>query len=260
MPDLSGKVACVTGAASGLGAATARELIEDGASVLLTDVNFEGAEALAAELGEKAAAFEHDVADEGAWKDAVARASELFGELNLLVNNAGIAGVGPALEMTAEEFNRVIAVNQLGPFLGMKTAIPAIADAGGGAVVNVASIDGHVGTPGLAHYVSAKHAVIGLTKTFATEVASMGVRVNSVSPGIMVTPIFDATGIDLEPVLGSLIEKIPLSRASDPAEVARAVAFLLSEEASYVTGSDLVIDGGLISSVDLLGQQSGGPG
>jgi 3alpha(or 20beta)-hydroxysteroid dehydrogenase len=257
MPDLSGKVALVTGAASGLGAATARELIADGASVLLTDVNVEGAEALADELGDKAAALEHDVTDEKAWKEAVGKASELFGELNLLVNNAGIAGVSPALEMTTEEFNHVVAVNQLGPFLGMRTAIPAIADAGGGAVVNVASIDGHVGTPGLAHYVSAKHAVIGLTKTFATEVASMGVRVNSVSPGIMVTPIFDATGIDLEPLLGELLSKIPLGRPSDPAEVARAVAFLLSDEAGYVTGSDLVIDGGLIGAVDLLGQQSG---
>lgn len=254
MPDLSGRVALVTGAASGLGAAVARELAGAGASVLATDLNREPLEELAEELGNGTEALVHDVAEEEQWKDAVAAAKERFGALHMLVNNAGVVSLSPSLEISGDEFMRVIRVNQLGPFLGMKTAIPAIAESGGGSVVNVASIDGHVGTPGIAHYVSAKHGVLGLTKTVAGEVAKMGVRVNSVSPGAMLTGMFSGTpGVDPASLVEALSAQIPVGRVSDPAEVAKVVAFLLSDEASYVTGADLVVDGGLISTKNLFG-------
>ena len=254
MPELDGKVALVTGAASGLGAAVARVVAGAGASVMLTDVNQGPLDELAGELGDGAESAVLDVTDEEQWQSTVGKVKERFGALHLLVNNAGIVSVAPALEIGHDQFMDVIRVNQLGPFLGMKTAIPAIAEAGGGSVVNVASIDGHIGTPGIAHYVSAKHGVLGLTKTVAGEVAGMGVRVNSVSPGAMLTGMFSGTpGIDPEQVVEHLSTQIPLQRVSDPAEVAEVVAFLLSDEASYVTGSDIVVDGGLISSKNLFG-------
>jgi 3alpha(or 20beta)-hydroxysteroid dehydrogenase len=254
MGSLEGKVALVTGAASGLGAATARELSAQGASVLATDVNQQALDEVAGELGDNAASMVHDVSDEEQWKAAVAEAKNRFGALHLLANNAGVVGVAPALEISADEFMRVVRVNQLGPFLGMKTAIPAIAESGGGAVVNIASIDGHTGSPGLAHYVGTKHAVLGLTKTIADEVAGMGVRVNSVSPGGMLTGMFsDTPGIDPAAIVEKLSSEIPLGRISDPAEVAKVVAFLLSEDAGYVTGADVVVDGGLISTKRLFG-------
>lgn len=247
MARLDGKVALVTGGASGIGAAVCRRLVADGASVLVTDVNADGAELLAKELGPGAASAAHDVTEPDSWASAVAAAQHAFGALHFLVNNAGIvAPLLPCSMLSPDDYLRVVMVNQYGPFLGMQAAIPAIVGAGGGAIVNVASTDGHQGMPLMIPYVAAKHALIGMTKSAALELAGSGIRVNTVSPGGVDTPLMrgPATGgLDVGAMVATMV---PLARLGRPEEIAGAVSFLLSADASYITGSDIVVDGGMI--------------
>ncbi|HUG56221.1 MAG TPA: glucose 1-dehydrogenase [Candidatus Limnocylindrales bacterium] len=243
---LNGKVALVTGGARGIGAATVRAFGEAGASVLATDVLDAEGQAVVAQVVAAGcrAAYEHlDVSDEAAWKRAVDSAVAQFGKLDVLVNNAGI-GTLPDIETeTREGYDRLIAINQTGVWLGMKTAAPAMRAAGGGAIVNVSSIFGAVGGfGGSIAYHASKGAVRLMTKNAAIRYAKEGIRVNSIHPGFIDTPMIEQVkGGDVEK---AIIAMTPLGRFGRPEEIAAVIAFLASDAASYMTGSEVYADGG----------------
>jgi Dehydrogenases with different specificities (related to short-chain alcohol dehydrogenases) len=244
--SLNGRVALVTGAARGIGASAARELADAGASIVLTDVLDAEGKALADELrgaGRQATYLHLDVADEEQWHDVVDAAVALFGRLDILVNNAGI-GTTPDVEAeTLEGWNRLIAINQTGVWLGMKTVIPSMRAVGGGSIVNLSSIFGAVGGfGGSIAYHASKGAVRLMTKNAALRYAKEGIRVNSVHPGFIDTPMIDSVkGTDVEKaILGST----PLGRLGRPEEIGAVIAFLASDAASYMTGSEVYVDGG----------------
>ena len=247
MDRMTGKVALVTGAAQGMGEAHARLLAREGAKVILTDVNDAEGTRIAGEIGDNAMFVKHDVADEGQWANAVARGEERFGKINVLVNNAGIIGpLAKAEDLTAEQFAHVCSINQTGVMLGMKAVIPSMLKAGGGAIVNISSISGIVaivGTPNLA-YAASKFAVRGLTKQAAVEYGRQNIRVNSVHPGYIRTPMMTAA---TDEGGGGADAGIPLGRFGEPEEVANLVLFLASDESSFITATEHVIDGGMTS-------------
>jgi 3alpha(or 20beta)-hydroxysteroid dehydrogenase len=233
-------VAIVTGGARGLGEAQARRLLADGARVVITDVLDEQGAALADALGDRAAFVRHDVTSEAQWDQVVARTEELFGPVTALSNNAGIVIHKPMMDTTEEEFRRVVDVNLVGVFLGMKAVVPSMRRAGHGAIVNLSSVAGMQGYKGIIGYSAAKYGVRGMSKSAALELAPDNIRVNSVHPGTIQTDM-TATRGDAE---GS---KIPLQRRGEPAEIASMVAYLLSDDASYVTGHEHVVDGGVLA-------------
>ncbi|HEU4720614.1 MAG TPA: glucose 1-dehydrogenase [Gemmatimonadaceae bacterium] len=243
---LAGRVALVTGASRGLGAAIVRLFAQEGAAVLLTDVLDAEGEGLAGELAADGAAVAYqrlDVREPEAWRLAVERAEREFGGLHVLVNNAGIGGHGSIAELTLEAWQERIAINQTGAFLGIKHAVPALRRAGGGAIVNVSSICGLVAIPGVsAAYTATKGAVRLLSKSAAVEFAPDRIRVNSVHPGRIETPMI--VGAD-EAFEAAYRAQTPLGRNATPEEIAYGVLYLACDEAAYVTGAELVIDGGL---------------
>jgi 3alpha(or 20beta)-hydroxysteroid dehydrogenase len=241
---LSGRLALITGGARGMGAATARRFVEEGAKVLIADVLSEG-ETLARELGHAARFVELDVADEGGWARAMEIAGSMAPTVDVLVNNAGVASFTPIVDLTVEEFNRVFRVNQLGVFLGMRAVIPAMTSAGRGSIINISSIEGLAGSPLACVYTATKFAVRGMTKVAALELAGSGIRVNSIHPGVVRTPILEvAPGLDL----ATMIEpSVPLKRVASPEEIASVTVFLASDESSYCTGSEFVVDGGAMA-------------
>lgn len=242
MSRLSGKIAIITGAARGMGASHARLFAKEGARVVLTDMRGAEGAALADELGENALFVEQDVTSAADWKRVVEATETRFGPANVLVNNAGILGtMATTADISEEDYLKVIAVNQHSVYLGMHAVIPSILRAGGGSIVNISSIAGLVanyGFPSLA-YVGSKFAVRGMTKAAAVEYGPQGIRVNSVHPGFIMTPMMvEATNEDG----GDALSMIPLRRIAEPEEVSNLVLFLASDESSYISGAEHVID------------------
>ena len=238
---LRGKVALVTGAASGIGEAAARALADDGAIVHLADVNLEGAKAAAGRIGGSAGAVHLDVTDADSWAKAVDAVTSKSGPISVLVNNAGIFVPG-GLEVLGEaEFRHTFDINVLGAFLGMKAVIESMKSAGGGSIVNVSSSAGLVGVKDAIAYSPSKWAVRGLTRSAALDLAEHGIRVNSVHPGLTDTPIF--TGFPRE-VIDLMTGTLPIPRLAKPEEIAALIAFLASDKASFCTGSEYAADGG----------------
>ena len=225
----------VTGGGRGLGAGIVRELVRHGAQVLVGDVLADEADALAVELGPAVRACRLDVTSAASWAAAVVTAESELGPLSVLVNNAGIVTFGPAATTSEADYRRVIEVNQTGTFLGMQAALPSMRRAGIGSIINISSVAGMGGYPGIIAYVASKWAVRGMTKVAALEFAAYGVRVNSVHPGTIDTPMTAAQG----PPTGNV-----LHRKGTPAEVGAAVVHLASDESSFTTGAELVVDGG----------------
>jgi 3alpha(or 20beta)-hydroxysteroid dehydrogenase len=252
MGALEGKVAIVTGAARGQGEAEARLFVDEGAKVALTDVLDDQGQAVADELGEAAFYRRLDVTDETAWSETVGEVVSRWGRLDVLVNNAGIGEGGPIEYTTLESYRRVIDVNQIGVFLGMRSVIAPMRDSGGGSIVNISSVDGMLGMAYVIAYVSSKFAVRGMTKTAAIELGQYGIRVNSVHPGGVDTPMIHPEGFEgFDP--GPMFSKIPLQRIGMPDDIAKVVLFLASDASGYVTGTELVADGGLIAGVHIPG-------
>ncbi|MFQ6392924.1 glucose 1-dehydrogenase [Nocardia sp. KC 131] len=239
MDRVSGKTVIVSGGARGMGAAFARRLAAEGASVVVADVLVEEGEAVAAELGDRALFVALDVTDESAWHAAVAAAEEAFGPVSGLINNAGIVHVDPIEKLAEADYRRVIDVNQLGVFLGMKAVVASMRSGGGGSIVNISSIGGIIAFSNILGYVASKWAVRGMTKAAAQEFGGDGIRVNSVHPGVVATEM-TATSTRSN----SMVHDLPLPRAAAPEELASLVLFLISDEASYCTGSEFVADGG----------------
>lgn len=249
MDRLEGRVALVTGAGGGIGRATARRLAEEGAAVLVTDISEEAGEVTAAELrdaGARAAFFRHDVTSEADWESACGKAVEEFGGLDILVNNAGMGDLAPIEETTLADWERTIAIDLTGVFLGMRVAAPHLKSSAHASVVNISSIFGTSGGFGTSPaYHAAKGAVRTLTKNIALHWATEGVRVNSIHPGFIATPILDqARGTE---IWDAMTAATPMGRLGKPEEIAAGVAYLASDDASFVTGLELYIDGGYIA-------------
>lgn len=236
---LEGKVAIITGAARGQGEAETRRFVAEGARVLLADVLDTEGEAVAASLGPNAAYRHLDVTSEDDWIAAVAAAEERFGPVSILVNNAGILDFSPIQKQKVERFRAVLEVNLVGVLIGMKSVAPSMERAGGGSIVNISSNAGLEGLPSSAAYVSSKWAVRGLTKTGAFDLGPLGVRVNSVHPGGVNTPMIGGNGDGT-----AWAKRLPIPRFGQPDEIANVVTFLASDEASYVTGAEWAVDGG----------------
>ena len=241
MGRLENKVAIITGAAQGMGAAHARLFVAEGAKVVLTDLNEEKGQALANELGANAVFVKQNVAKEEDWATVLATAEEKFGPVNVLVNNAGITMAKNMLDITLEEYRRIVDINQVSVFLGMKTVAGSMMKAGGGSIVNISSMNGLVA--GAVGYTDTKFAVRGMTKAAAMNLAPMGIRVNSVHPGVIATPMVMQE--DTKDAVEAFAKHIPLKRVAQPEEVSKMVLFLASDDSSYSTGSEFVIDGGM---------------
>ena len=242
MYRLDGKVVLVTGGARGIGAAIAQAVVAEGARVVVGDVLDQDGEELAAAIGSSAMYVHLDVTNQDDWAAAVAAAVEAYGALDVLVNNAGIPSYGAIDQCSRADWDKVIAVNLTGVFNGMSAAIPALKDAGGGSIVNISSMAGMRGEAGMPSYVASKWGVRGLTKAAALDLARYGIRVNSIHPGIVQTPLSqDGPRVNMR--------HVAMNRLGKPIEIARLVVFLASEDSSFSTGAEFIADGGELAGM-----------
>ncbi len=246
---MSARVAVVTGAASGIGLGIARRLAADGHSVALVDRDGQGTKEAAAELsvlGYHVAGYHADVSERGALEDAYAAARKEFGPVTIVVTSAGVEAFDPVTEITAEKWDRIIAVNLTGTFTAVQLAVPDMVEAGWGRIVTISSSSAQSGAPNMAHYVASKGGVIGLTRAFARELAAHGITANTIPPTIVDTPMArkgEAEGH--VPSVELMSRAVPLGRAGTPEDIAAACAFLCSEQGSYITGQVIGVNGGM---------------
>ena len=241
MSRLKDKVAIITGGAAGMGETHVRLFIKEGAKVVLTDINEENGLTLSNELGDNAHFIQHDVTDEEGWKEVVKETEEKFGPVNILVNNAGISPVMSLENSTLEDYKNVVQINQISIFLGMKYVLPSMKKIEKGSIINVSSINGLTG--GVIGYTDTKFAVRGMTKAAAKELAQYGIRVNSVHPGVINTPMVQESAAYEQ--IQAMIEMIPMKRMAEADEISQLVLFLASDDSSYSTGAEFIADGGI---------------
>jgi 3alpha(or 20beta)-hydroxysteroid dehydrogenase len=242
MGKLDGKVALVTGGARGMGASHVQTFLDEGAKVVFGDVREDEGRALGEKLGDDCRFVPHDVTSEEGWAAIVEHTTSTFGRLDILVNNAGILGFQPVADMTVEDFRRFLDVNLVSQWLGIKYAGAAMSE--GGSIINISSVNGLVGSAGMTGYSASKFGIRGLTKSAALELAPRKIRVNSVHPGGVATPmvgIADGT----EPPTRGVMSRLPIPRFAQPREISNMVLFLACDDSSYCTASEFVIDGGM---------------
>lgn len=241
MERLKNRVAIITGGARGMGASHVRLFASEGAKVVFTDLNEEQGRILEKEIGGNVKFIKQDVTDAASWEKVVEDTEKIFGQVNILVNNAGISINKPLLEITEDEYRKIVDINQVSVFLGTKAVAASMKKSGNGSIVNISSMNGLVG--GAIGYTDTKFAVRGMTKAAAIQLSPLGIRVNSVHPGVIETPM--VTEGDSYEVIKKLSKQIPIRRMAKSEEVSNLVLYLASDESSYSTGSEFVIDGGL---------------
>ncbi|TJY58840.1 glucose 1-dehydrogenase [Sinimarinibacterium sp. CAU 1509] len=246
MARLQNKVAIVTGGARGMGAATAQLFVEEGAKVMIADILDSEGEQLAASLGASARFMHHDVSDENSWTQLIEATQSAFGAIDVLVNNAGVLMFKTIQTTAKDEFERVIRINLIGTFLGTRMVGAKMLENGRGSIVNISSVDGMKAANGLGAYCASKWAVRGFTKVAAMEYGHRGVRVNSVHPGGVDTAMGNPYGEEKDAV-NKRYAMVPMQRVADPIEVARTSLFLASDEASYLCGAEIAVDGGMLT-------------
>ncbi|MCD2137535.1 SDR family NAD(P)-dependent oxidoreductase [Salinicoccus halitifaciens] len=247
MGRLDGKVAVITGGAGGMGKIHAKVFVEEGAKVIIADLGVSKGKDTAEELGDQAKFIELDVTDEESWTRLVEETEKHFGPINILVNNAGIVVSKSIEETSLEDFRKTTAINQDGVFLGMKHVLESMKKAESGSIVNISSIAGIVGSANNSAYIASKFAVRGLTKAAAVEFAPHNIRVNSVHPGTIRTPMTEQE--DVKELVQAMAQMIPMKRIAEPIEITNLVLYLASDESSYSTGTEFIADGGLIQQM-----------
>lgn len=244
MGRLDGKVAIITGGAGGMGKKHAEFFIREGAKVVVADLESSQGQTVADDLGENAIFVAFDVTDESSWESLVNKSEDAFGPVTILVNNAGIVKQNSIENTSLEEYRQTIHINQDGVFLGMKHVLPSMKKAENGSIINISSVAGIVGGASNLAYTASKFAVRGMTKAAAAEFAEFGIRVNSVHPGVIRTPMTEQEGV--KELVREMEKDIPLKRIAEPEEITNLVLYLASDESSYSTGTEFIADGGLI--------------